>query len=211
MAIRGVHLSSGKGSSGYTLIELLVVIAIIGTLATIAYVSLTRARDKARIAKAQTEVRQLALAIQFLYEDTGRWPAHTDSGCVNPNETDPGNVPVTWEYEPFESFDRELYTDVRESCKWTNLYHPWYGLTAIDPRNASEYPGWNGPYITEQFHFDPWRIYYTFDGDFNYQGELSISIFSRGPNSDSPPGGDADDVVYRICWYGPNDECVSDY
>ena len=50
---------------GFTLIELLVVIAIIGLLSTIAVVSFSDARAKARDAKRLSDVRQLAGLIEL--------------------------------------------------------------------------------------------------------------------------------------------------
>ncbi|HUT96329.1 MAG TPA: prepilin-type N-terminal cleavage/methylation domain-containing protein, partial [Candidatus Paceibacterota bacterium] len=70
-----------KKNSGFTLIELLVVIAIIGLLATIVLVALSNARMKAKISRAQADLRQLRNAIEFLVDDTGKWP----NGC--PPET----------------------------------------------------------------------------------------------------------------------------
>ena len=63
-------------NKGFTLIELLVVIAIIGLLATIVLVSVNSARKKARITAAQAELTQISLAMEFLYDDTGEYPAH---------------------------------------------------------------------------------------------------------------------------------------
>jgi prepilin-type N-terminal cleavage/methylation domain-containing protein len=47
------------------LIELLVAVAIIGVLATIVLASLNSAREKAKIPKAQSEMKQIAQAFQM--------------------------------------------------------------------------------------------------------------------------------------------------
>lgn len=58
-----------KNKKGFTLVELLVVIAIIGLLSTIAFISLNRARAKARDAKRVSDVRQLQSALELYYND----------------------------------------------------------------------------------------------------------------------------------------------
>jgi len=82
-------------NKGFTLIELLVVIAIIGILASIVLVSLGSAREKARDAKRQSDIRQISLAMEMYYNDgqayvaTGTSPGSISS-YLNPVPTDPG-------------------------------------------------------------------------------------------------------------------------
>ena len=61
-------------NKGFTLIELLVVIAIIGLLASIVMVSLNNARSEAKITRVRADLKQFPTAIEFLYDDTGRYP-----------------------------------------------------------------------------------------------------------------------------------------
>lgn len=86
--------SVNKTGSGFTLIELLVVIAIISILAAILFPVFARARENARKASCQSNLKQLGIAIQMYAQDFDEYIAAPRSGY---SELKPeGNVSVRW-------------------------------------------------------------------------------------------------------------------
>jgi type II secretion system protein G len=67
-------------SAGFTLIELLVVIAIIGILIGILLPAVTGMKTKAQIRQAETEVKNLAIAIRAYHTEYREWPVESAAG-----------------------------------------------------------------------------------------------------------------------------------
>lgn len=71
-----------RGSQkGFTLIELLVVISIIGILASMAVVSVNKAREKGADVKAKADVRNLSTAIELYFDAKNQYPVISTTGC----------------------------------------------------------------------------------------------------------------------------------
>lgn len=65
---------STKSFAGFTLIELLIVVAIIAILAAIAVPNLLEAQVRAKVARVQSEFRNLATAIEIYHMDNNWYP-----------------------------------------------------------------------------------------------------------------------------------------
>lgn len=113
-------------SHGFTIIELLVVITIIGTLASISLNTLNTARVKARDAKRKADLRSIATALEFYYDDHGYYP-----DVINLRHADNTRCRIT------PSF---IYSTDQDTC-WTALANelmPYINLP-IDPLNNAIY------------------------------------------------------------------------
>lgn len=71
-----------KETEGFTLIELLVVISIISLLSSIVLASLGTARERARLASAQSGLQSLATELSLLaFDEAGGYIVGNDGGC----------------------------------------------------------------------------------------------------------------------------------
>ncbi|MEA3401028.1 MAG: DUF1559 domain-containing protein [Armatimonadota bacterium] len=105
-----------KARNGFTLIELLVVIAIIAILAAILFPVFARAREKARQASCQSNLKQLGIALNMYAQDYDeRLPWH----CRTTPVSDPNRNYTGWNTQIFPYVKNEqLY--VCPSDDWHN-------------------------------------------------------------------------------------------
>jgi type II secretion system protein G len=84
-----------KSSNSFTLIELLIVVAIIGILAAIAVPNFLNAQVRAKIAKAESEMKSLGDAIEMYKIDNNRYPLFVGADGVNINPVNRRLIPLT--------------------------------------------------------------------------------------------------------------------
>lgn len=172
-----------RKNNGFTLLELLMVIAIIGILASVILASLNSARDKGRIANAQSEIGTIRSALALLRTDTGLYPNAASTFC----RIDPGANNEVDLNDP----DMGLVgNDAGTFSQWDGPYI----VEAVDPWG-------NSYYLDEDYQCLAATVGCQGITDVNSDSGSSV-IVSCGPNGELDTGAcayDADNIVYYLC------------
>ncbi len=168
---------------GFTLIEMLVVIAIISILAGLLLPALAKAKQKAKIAQARTEMANLVAAITQYQSEYGRYPGNTNA--VNSLPGPSGESPdftfgtAGTGYLP----DNTVGTSGNAGAYQTSNAE----LMAI-LLNLETFPSTGNPTCNKDFARNPRKIQF-----YN----------AKRVSGTTSPGGVGDDLVFRDPWGNP--------
>jgi prepilin-type N-terminal cleavage/methylation domain-containing protein len=193
-------MKTSKSMRGFSMMELVVVLAVIAILATLITPIITSYVDKAKINKANSDVRNIATALIQFNSDTKTFPIFT-SPTQYPNGT-------TFDVVASDGLDPSLGTGISgwittNTGSLRTMLNENSLLLATVGGNA-----WNGPY-TGTISEDPWGTKYMISaGALKPGSNLTAFVVSAGPNRtvETPlnqPRGTAftiggDDIVYII-------------
>ena len=123
---------------GFTLIELLIVIAIIGLLSTLAVISMSGARAKARDAQRLSDLKQMQTALEISYSNANTY----DPGC----ETTPCTIPYSTtgltnsDFIDWGKFNDPLAKGTGTACTCTGTVPPGgCDYSVVAPFSATDY------------------------------------------------------------------------
>jgi prepilin-type N-terminal cleavage/methylation domain-containing protein len=131
--VKPLYKSSTKNSAaGFTLIELLIVIAIIGLLASLVLTALKTTRQKAARTAAIRDSRQIAVGLEYFYQDKGQMPVVNGFSISGG-----GKWTASW-YPEWQSFQAALSSHISSFIK-QDLGNDIYYLIYLNQPGSSPF------------------------------------------------------------------------
>lgn len=109
-----------RKSLGLTLIELLITIAIVAVISAIGYATYDNAQKKARDSKRKNDLRDIQVALQLYYQDTGYYPNSTTGSAFTKKSTDTGAS--GWDSVLSTSYIKQMPKDPKNTATTNRFY-----------------------------------------------------------------------------------------
>lgn len=144
---------------GFTLIELLIVVAIISILAAIALPNFLYAQIRAKVSRAQSDMRTIGQALEMYYVDHNQYPISLAA---------PGLRSLTDPVAYLTSIPEDVFSLRGRSYRYGGAPparpHRWILVSQgpdqqVHTRSLYMYPGINSPYINDPDNTFPLIIY----------------------------------------------------
>ncbi len=169
---------------GFTLVEVVIVLAVIAILSAILVPSIMKNIEDSRIARAKSDVKEIANAILRARNDMGIWPVIDRNS--NPTSLLIGTTPdPVLSSVPGSSSGVSSWARTPSESLWWELINPNNSYTKIEP-NPHNLPCWMGPYLVE-IKLDPWGNPYLVNSSFlqggsNPDSTRRVWVISSGLN-----------------------------
>jgi len=148
------HLATNRA---FTLIELLIVVAIIGILAAIAVPNFLNAQMRAKIAGAESDMRNIDTALEMYHMDNGKYPQWKDTSGVNKNPVNRRLIGLTTPVSYMSTVPQDPFVYGAPGARLDNTQHEAY--ITYDYVEAWSTINWGKePMLNLSYRCSEWRI-----------------------------------------------------